>query len=336
MASDQASVRNKSSKFASEADAGNHSFEQPIRSASLFRSSDLEAILPLLRNCPVRKLEAGEVLIAEGRPNQSLFVVLEGELSVRLSCAGCAPLAQLRAGEVVGELSTIDGQPTSAFAVANVNSTVLVIDEELMWILVNTSHAVATNLLYMLSQRLRSGNAIIFERSERLVQYQYHATVDALTGLFNRHWLSSMLPRQLHRSRTSEEPFCILMIDIDEFKHYNDSNGHVAGDAALGAVAVCLRDTLRPTDMAARYGGEEFIVLLPNCSGEHALTVAERLRAAVESTKINHTNGQSLPGVTISIGAAELAPEGTVEAFVSAADEALYRAKDSGRNRVCL
>ena len=315
--------------------AGIQHDDNELYSASLFRSSDFEDIRPLLNNSPVRELAAGDVLIAAGRPNRNMYLVLAGELSVRLSAADCAPLAEIKSGEVVGELSTIDQQPTSAFVVASSPARVLVIDEELLWMLVNTSHAVAANLLYILTQRLRSGNQIILEHAERLEQYQYHATVDALTGLFNRHWLSSMLPRQMHRSRTCADPFCILMIDIDEFKQYNDSNGHVGGDAALCAVALALRDSLRPTDMAARYGGEEFIVLLPDCGREHALMVADQLRCAVESMDICHASGQPLPEVTVSIGAAELSNEGTVEQFVAAADAALYRAKRLGRNRVC-
>ena len=308
--------------------------DEALNTASLFKHADFESIRPLLANCTVRKLAEGDILIAEGRPNENLYIVLSGQLTVRLSSADAAPLTKIGRGEVVGELSAIDGKPTSAFAVAAVRSTILVIDEELMWMLVNTSHAVATNLLYMLSQRLRSGNEIIFERSKRLEQFQYHATVDALTGLYNRHWLSNMLPRQMHRSRTCEEPMCILMIDLDEFKSYNDTNGHVAGDAALGAVSTCLRNTLRPTDMAARYGGEEFIVLLPSCGSVDAEFVAERVRTAVVATNISHTNGEALPSVTISIGYAELTSDGTVEDFISSADQALYQAKQAGRNCV--
>ena len=304
--------------------------------ASLFRSSNIEAIRPLLCNCPVRHLESGDVLIEAGRPNRFMFVVLSGQLSVRLTAAQCAPLAEIGAGEVVGELSTIDHQPTSARVVASEPTRVLVIDEEILWMLVNTSHSVSTNLLYMLTQRLRSGNQIIIEHATRLEQFQYHATVDALTGLFNRHWLAGMLPRQMHRSRTCNEPFCILMVDLDNFKLYNDTNGHVAGDAALAAFAQTLRDFLRPTDMAARYGGEEFIVLLPDCTAEHALAVAERLCKAVEETAVSHNNGDALPGITISIGGAQLDEEGTVEAFVSVADTALYSAKREGRNRACV
>ncbi|MGR8920410.1 MAG: GGDEF domain-containing protein [Gammaproteobacteria bacterium] len=303
--------------------------------ASLFRSGDFDTLRPLLRNCPVRRLEEGDVLIAAGRPNRFMYVVLSGRLTVRLSSVESVPLAEIASGEVVGELSTIDRQPTTAFVIASEPTRVLVIDEDVLWMLVNTSHAVSTNLLYMLTQRLRSGNQLLYEHSTRLEQYEYHATVDALTGLFNRHWLATMLPRQMHRARSCKQPFCILMVDIDAFKPYNDSHGHVAGDAALCAVANAMRDCLRPTDMAARYGGEEFLVLLPECAGEHAMMVAERLRATVEALAIAHVDGRALPGVTVSVGIGELAEEGTVEAFVSLADEALYRAKGAGRNQVC-
>jgi len=211
---------------------------------------------------------------------------------------------------------------------------VLAIDEELLWILVETSHAIASNLLFTLTQRLRYGNQVIFEGREKYEQYRFHATVDALTGLFNRHWLNSMLPRQMHRARICSQPFCLLLIDIDYFKQYNDQHGHLAGDRALGAVTQALQDCLRPTDMAARYGGEEFIVLLPNCRLEAAESVAERVRVTVASMQIAFAQGIDLPSVTASVGIAQMSEDDTLESFIAAADEAMYRAKQAGRNRV--
>jgi CRP-like cAMP-binding protein len=134
----------------------------------------------------VRNLEPGEILIRVGSPNEHLFAVLEGRLTVHLVSAESAPIAEIGAGECVGELSVIDRQPTSVFVVALTACRVLIIDEPLLWTLVNSSHAIASNLLYGLTKRLRFGNTLLFANRERMEQYQYHATVDALTGLSMR------------------------------------------------------------------------------------------------------------------------------------------------------
>jgi diguanylate cyclase (GGDEF)-like protein len=126
----------------------------------------------------------------------------------------------------------------------------------------------------------------------------------------------------------------MLLIDVDLFKQWNDRHGHVAGDCALRAVAASMRAILRPTDLLARYGGEEFAVLLPGAGQNNARDIAERLRASVEGTVVEYFDGRKLGSVTISIGAAELQAGATPEAFIEAADRALYRAKDAGRNRV--
>jgi diguanylate cyclase (GGDEF)-like protein len=261
--------------------------------------------------------------------------VLSGRLSIRLDSAESIPITEIGEGESVGELSMIDHQPTSAFVVVETESRLLVLDEELVWVLANTSHAISTNLLFTLTKRIRFGNKLIFENHERLEQYRFYATVDGLTGLFNRHWLNSMLPRQMERSRICREPFSMLMADIDEFKIYNDRHGHVAGDRALAAVAETFRNTLRPSDMTVRYGGEEFLVLLPDCPLEAAQAVAERLRSAMADTDISLVySNRELPSVTISVGVAEMPEHGTVEHFISAVDAALFQAKEAGRNCV--
>jgi len=310
--------------------------DEQLAAQVLFDQVDFATIRPLLGDCPIRTLAKDEILVAAGRPNQSLYLLLSGRLSVRLESADTAPITEIKAGESVGELSVIDGQPTSAYVVAETDSTVLAIDEQLLWILVQSSHAIASNLLFSLTKRLRFGNQIIYEDRERHEQLRFHATVDALTGLFNRHWLNAMLPRQMHRSKMCNEPFCLLMIDIDHFKQYNDAHGHVAGDLALGAVTQSLRDCLRPTDMAARYGGEEFLVLLPNCAQEAALAVAERVRSGVAATSIEFSHGQSLPSTTVSIGVAQMTAADTLESFIGETDAAMYRAKNNGRDCVSV
>ncbi|MCP5155790.1 MAG: GGDEF domain-containing protein [Ectothiorhodospiraceae bacterium] len=299
----------------------------------LFEQVDLQQIMPLLADCPTRILEPGEVLIEVGRPNHNMFLLLSGQLSIRLESAGSVPITFVVPGQSVGELSVIDHQPTSAYVVAELESRVLVIDEELLWILINSSHAVSSNLLYILVRRLRYGNEVIARDRERLEQYRFHATVDELTGLFNRHWLATMLPRLMHRAARQGDPLGLLMIDVDEFKQFNDRYGHLTGDQVIVGVAHRIRDGVRPMDMAVRYGGDEFLVILPGCRMADAGDVGQRLREAVAAPVVSH-RGVALSPVTLSVGVTEMRPEDTVDAFIERADQALYQAKRSGRDTV--
>ena len=300
----------------------------------LLRSVDLDTVMPMLQDCASRQLEAGECLIESGQDNRYLYLVLSGRLSVRLNSGNDMPIPTVAAGESVGEVSLIDRNPTTAFVTAEETTRVIQVSEELLWELVNTSHAISTNLLLTLAKRMRFVNDAIFRDRERLKVYRFHATVDALTGLFNRYWLNKMLPRQMERSWKQGEPMALVLLDVDHFKAYNDQHGHVAGDHALCAVATCLREHLRPSDMAARYGGEEMLVLLPNSDLDDARIVAERLRAAVQRTEVVYPNGDGLPSVTVSAGIAAMPGPRDPEQFLEATDAALYRAKRAGRNRV--
>jgi diguanylate cyclase (GGDEF)-like protein len=301
---------------------------------ALFAAADLDTLEPVLLGCPVRALAPHEVLVALGAENRQLYLVLSGELGIHLESPDAPALTRLGPGETIGEISLIDRKPASAYVIAAVPARVLVLDEELLWILADSSHAVAFNLLRTLAARLRAGNQIIQRDREQLELYKFHASVDALTGLFNRFWMDKMLLRQMERSRVSGDPLSLLLIDVDLFKQLNDRHGHVAGDCALRAVAACMRTAVRPTDLLARYGGEEFTVLLPGAALANARDVAERLRAAVSAAPIVYVDGSPLPSVTVSIGAAQMGDAATPAALLELADRALYRAKNAGRNRV--
>ena len=167
-----------------------------------------------------------------------------------------------------------------------------------------------------------------------LSEHEYNATVDSLTGLYNRRWLDNMLNRMVYRCQTSGVDFSVLMIDIDHFKNFNDEHGHLAGDAALRHVSQTLLQNLRPEDHLARYGGEELFAMLPGHDTHTAMTVSERLRQAVSEAEIQLQDGRQLPPVTVSIGVASLGKGQQPAELLSSADEALYRAKNAGRNRV--
>lgn len=306
---------------------------EALSTLDLFANADIEALRPMLGGCKLRTLAAGDVLMRAGERNENLYLVLEGALDVHLESTEVAPLTTARAGQMVGEVSVVDRRPATAYVVAAGRCRVLELDEELLWLLADASHAVAFNLLHTLATRLREDNDIIRADREQLRRYMFHASVDGLTGLFNHRWLLRMLNRQMERARTSGEALSLLMVDADHFKRFNDTHGHVAGDHALRSLAACMRKVVRPTDMLARYGGEEFAVLLPGTTPAIAAQVAERLRSEVEATPVTYS-GKTLPHLTVSIGIAQLDDGQDAEAFIEAADRALYRAKQGGRNRL--
>jgi diguanylate cyclase (GGDEF)-like protein len=157
---------------------------------------------------------------------------------------------------------------------------------------------------------------------------------DPLTGLFNRRYLEETLEREIRRAERARRPLGILMFDIDRFKQFNDTFGHDAGDAVLREVGALLRTRFRGEDIACRYGGEEFVVILPDASIGHMRARAEELREVVKHLHVS-PRGQTLGSVTLSIGVSEFPDHGaTADALLRAADAALYRAKQNGRDRI--
>jgi diguanylate cyclase (GGDEF)-like protein len=162
------------------------------------------------------------------------------------------------------------------------------------------------------------------------------ARTDGLTGLDNRRTFEERADEAWLQMQRSGRPLSMLLIDVDNFKGFNDLYGHSAGDDALAAVARCIGGNVRrPSDVAARYGGEEFAVLLPDTDGSGAAQIAEQIRAAVQALQMRHVSSAHHV-LTISIGIASTASHrfATYRAFVNAADTALYEAKDAGRNRI--
>ncbi len=180
--------------------------------------------------------------------------------------------------------------------------------------------------------------AVAMERSEwqqRATQFQLMSITDPLTGLLNRRYLEERLTEELSRSKRYNYSMSCLMIDIDDFKKYNDRNGHQAGDVALKITAHSLKAALRSADIACRYGGEEFCILLPQTTVTEAGVIAERMRQKVADTVYPHGASQPSGRVSISIGISTFGKHiDTAESIIAAADRALYTAKSVGKNRI--
>jgi two-component system, cell cycle response regulator len=170
--------------------------------------------------------------------------------------------------------------------------------------------------------------AALMDESQRL------ATTDPLTGLSNRRALLAALHVEIAQARRHAHPLSVCLLDVDHFKSINDGHGHAAGDQVLAAIGALLRRELRTPDVAARWGGEEFIVLLRHTDADGGVRAAERIRNAVQALEIGAADKKI--SVTVSIGVAQFVVEESAEAFIECADQAMYRAKLGGRNRVEL
>lgn len=171
-------------------------------------------------------------------------------------------------------------------------------------------------------------NALLYRRAVQA------SLKDSLTGAGNRVALEQALNREIEMSRRYGQALSVIMLDMDHFKNLNDTHGHHAGDAALRAVALLLREQLRNIDMVFRFGGEEFVLLLANTDAQAATRVGERIRLAIE--KLPLLIGEKTIQLSASLGCATYHPSESQHALLQRADQALYEAKRSGRNRLCF
>lgn len=205
------------------------------------------------------------------------------------------------------------------------DTPVLAYDLKILEMLFSTATLLYQNL--MLREQLQH----LFVKAER------DAITDGLTGLFNVRYFKEQFALELSRARRHKSEFAVILLDIDYFKVYNDTLGHPAGDKVLKQVAALMQENTRETDLVARYGGEEFVILCPEINKDGGKIIAEKLNHIIATTPFPKEKELPHKKVTISVGVAAFpADADSTEDLVDAADQALYRAKAEGRNRVCL
>jgi len=305
-----------------------------IGTSHLFRGEDPQHLVWILDSCRVRSLAPGEVLLEPGNDNDTLYIILEGRAQVRFSHDDIESDVYLEAGECAGEMSVIECSRPSAMVVAHTHCEVLAIDAATIWSLIDSSHVVARNLLHILSTRMRRNNRALVQSHAQLRIHEREALFDPLTSLHNRRWLERKLAEIVERFAQAGEDLALLMIDTDNFKHFNDEYGHPAGDQLLEAIARVIENSIRTGDHACRYGGDEFIVVLPHTGEPEAARIAQRMCDAIRE-KIPHSdNAWSAAEISASIGMASLQPGMQLQQLLGLADAALYRAKAFGRDCV--
>jgi len=168
--------------------------------------------------------------------------------------------------------------------------------------------------------------------AQRIETYREEAERDFLTGIYNRRLAMRLLEKEIRRTRRTRSPLSLLLLDVDRFKEFNDTCGHLAGDDVLRVLARIVTHAARATDIVGRYGGEEFMVVLPDTSVDNAVVLAERLRAEVERFGREHPGQWRSRPPTISIGVCAVSPRDDSEAAIGRFDRALYESKHRGRN----
>jgi diguanylate cyclase (GGDEF)-like protein len=303
-----------------------------LAQVTLLKGAHQESIAPLLRDCPVKVLERGDVLLRAGENCNALYIVLSGRLRMQ-DPSSATPDTPVRAGDSIGELSLLERATLGSTISAADRTRLLVVDRNTAWALIRTSHEIARNWLSLIAGRVRvsgtiAGSEVLKTSHER---YTMH---DERTGLNNRHWLESMLPRQIGRSTVNNAPLGLLLVEIDDFADYVARFGSETGDQACRVAAETLVNNVRPTDLTACYAIARFAVALPGSTAANVCLVAERVRAAMSRAAAFRAGDSALPPFTLSAGVAQLQPSADASALLAAAETALQRARGSGGNRV--
>lgn len=181
--------------------------------------------------------------------------------------------------------------------------------------------------------------AMAIENAKLYQKVEYLAIVDGLTNVYNHRYFIESLKSELDRLTRYEKEgvLSLIMLDVDHFKHYNDTNGHIAGDTVLIEIGQILKNITRKVDLVARYGGEEFVIMLPSTSRDGAIALSERIRQSIEEYPFEFKGNQPNKVLTVSIGISAYSEDGTTpKDLIDFADRGLYLAKSSGRNRVCV
>jgi diguanylate cyclase (GGDEF)-like protein len=267
------------------------------------------------KNIRFERFKVSQTMIRKVLDEQKLFTFSstkefssESVRSLKIQCGFCAPLFAYRSVQDIQDTRRIAGL---LYADSKIPGKIGGVEE----VLINS---------IALHAGLALENAYLFEM----------ASLDGLTRLFQRHYSSAAAEIEWKRANRRQHPLSVLMIDVDNFKIINDTRGHDYGDTVLRKVAATLRKICRSEDVISRYGGDEFMILLPETASDGSVLLAERIRKTFETTQ--NSEGGKFATVSIGIASYPISPAHNIEDLIKLADQALYRAKEAGRNRTIL
>jgi diguanylate cyclase (GGDEF)-like protein len=305
---------------------------------SLLDGSEVASVLPHLA---ARELAEGELLFRQGDEGDELFIIQSGGVRVALALAEGAEheITRMGPGDFFGEMCIFDSAPRSASCTATAATRLFSLSRQGFSGLIARRPRTALKLMYRMlnvtTQRLRETSGFVTDMVTWGESARKRAVTDELTGAYNRRFLEDSLDGYLAEARQKGRPLSLAMVDLDHFRQINEAHGQAAGDEAIKGVASAFRAALHPGDVVARYGGDEFLLIMPSTDSREAAGRLDGLCGHVAGLGILAHLGGPVSAVTTSIGVASW-PEHAEDlpALKAAADAALYRAKEEGRNRV--
>lgn len=284
-----------------------------LRGSRLFASVAEEILRQHLSGADSLELATDETLLAPGQTNDSLYVLLSGELAILLDDPDATQVASIGPGECVGEQSIVDNRSIAAFVVARAPSRLFKIPPDRFRVLMRAQPIAAVTLVDILAERNRPGNALLLENMSPQPR-----TIDGLTGLHNRQWMEEMYPRLLERAKHDAKPVSLIVLDLYCFSALDYGQGPQTPDRVLQHFARLAEHHMRPADRCVRYGGWRFCVLLPDTDAVQAARAAERLRAAVQTAPVVLADGSTVP-ISVSCGVAQWLEGLSLETLLAAA-----------------
>jgi diguanylate cyclase (GGDEF)-like protein len=316
-------------------------FLRHVEIFSLLENAELDALIERLHT---RDVEGGSLIFEEGEGGSELFIVQSGRVSVsvRLNNGLEQEIAEFRAGDFFGEMSIFEDAPRSASCRTKQKSTLLSLLKEDFYRLTAEHPQISIKLMHkmlsIITWRLRNTSEFVSDMVEWGEEARRRAITDELTGVYNRRFLDEALESYFTAARDSGKPISLIMVDLDHFREINEAYGPKAGDRTLIAAVSAFKRVLREKDVIARYGGDEFTIILPETGLRAAGELAEKMRREIAcgaASSIPLDTGNSEVRVTTSQGVAAFPDNGwDIRTVKEKADEALYRAKEAGRNRV--
>ncbi len=285
----------------------------------------------------------GEIIMEENETENIFYIIRSGYAAVVKGSLNTPTVLGFRkVGDAIGEMALLENRPRSATVIALTDVSLWSMSRETFYQFLAENPAFNLNLMSMLSWRIREaseelqrGYAREQQQVEVLEDLSEQAVRDPLTGAFNRRYMDKVLADEMIRTLQTNSTLGILMADVDHFKQVNDTYGHKAGDMMLQELVKLLKHSVRGADSVCRYGGEEFAILMPGASLDVLGRIAEEIRARFEALRLEF-DGRQIQ-TTISLGAASYPQHGSNGSEVLIhADQALYQAKRSGRNRVVI